>query len=192
VNDCPPAQYAGASQVACVGGVCTYPGAFCNAGTSVCGTNCVCPANSSNNGNGCVCNSGYQLTLCDGTPCTGAGCDPDFKCSPVGGSSGSGSSGSSGGGGDAFTTACMTYYNDWFANGSGCNTCVTSHVTSCSSLQQSGSCSSQSLSACETQCGGSSSVNNAPNCACIEQCLGSCASVTQQYYSCEIASCGGC
>lgn len=118
VSDCPPAQYAGVSQVECTGGVCTYPGAFCGAGTSVCGTNCVCPANSTNNGQGCVCDDGYMLETCDGTPCSGAGCTTNFKC---GSTSSTTSTGSSGG------DVCFTSSSDPL-----CSCATSSNIDSCS------------------------------------------------------------
>jgi hypothetical protein len=107
----------------------------------------------------------------------------------TGGTSGTGDGGSCSTG---FCSACQAYYNDWFANGSVCHSCVVGQLGTCQPLQTSGSCAPAALAACETKCGGSSSVNNAGNCACIEACLGACANVSAQYYSCEIAPCGSC
>jgi hypothetical protein len=131
-----------------VNSVCTYPGAFCNAGTAVCGNNCVCPINSQNFGQGCVCNSGYQLELCDGTPCVGSACDPNFKC---GSTTSSSSSGSSSGGSSSGGTVCYQSSADPL-----CSCGTPANIGSCSINASYGSsaanCNSEDC--CQTDQGG--------------------------------------
>lgn len=93
-----------------------------------------------------------------------------------------------------FVESCVTYYDDWFAKGPACQACVMSRLNTCTPLQvqSSGLCTPVTLTGCEWQCGGSSDVNNAPNCECLRKCLKTCADVTAAYYACEIATCAGC
>jgi TPR repeat protein/tRNA A-37 threonylcarbamoyl transferase component Bud32 len=77
VVDCPPARNAGVAQVDCVSGRCVYPDAFCGAGT-VAAPMCVCPANAHCTSRGCFPDAGYHFTRCDGTPCSGSACNPNF------------------------------------------------------------------------------------------------------------------
>jgi hypothetical protein len=83
----------------------------------------VCPVNSQISAQGCVCNSGYQLESCNGAPCSGSACSPNFMCGPIGGS------GSSSGGSGSGASSSVCYMSGSVP------------LCSCASSQNIGSCS---------------------------------------------------
>jgi hypothetical protein len=140
----------------------------------VCGMNCVCPVHSTISANGCVCDPGYSLALCNGTPCSGSACDPDFKCAPT-------SSGSSSGGG---STVC--YQSTSVAL---CSCGSPANIGSCSINSSYGSkaASCAGLDCCQTTEGG-----NCCDCASTSylSTLGlSCASWIQQSGGTQTSAC---